>query len=355
MEQTDKTVFTADQLRAWGGKALTKCGLPEKDHAAVLDNLVTSNLRGIDTHGINLIMNWTQKFIDTPPSPMKVEQNKGACILIDGGSNMGSVVSTYAMDRAMEKASEHGIGIALVKNSNHYGAAGYFTLCAAQKGFIGFTSTTALVNLAPWGSLTEIVGKNPFSVGYPWQQFPIVLDVSCSVAARQKVIAAAREGRKIPKGWALDKDGNDTTDAKAALEGVFLPMGEYKGVGIAIMIDMLIAGLCRGGWSSEITQKNINASPEPSHVGHIFVAIDPEFFLSRKELDTEIRMFYDRFHACKLIPGCEAIYLPGELEWNTFNTRKKEGIPLVNALIKDLDAYADRVGIPHLGDATAGD
>jgi len=346
----NKTVFTEKQIRGWGEKVLDECNLPKKYQETELDVLITTNLRGVDTHGINLIMMHAQKNKDVPPTPIRVLQNKGACVLIDGGSNMGSIASIHAMERTVEKASEHGIGITLVKNSNHFGAAGHYPLYAAQRGYIGFASTTALVNLAPWGSLTEIVGKNPFAVSLPWNKFPIVLDVSCSVAARQKVVAAAREGRLIPEGWALDPAGNPTTDPKAALEGIFLPMGEYKGVGMAIMIDFMIAALCQEGWSHTITQKNIGSGPEPSHVGHIFIAIDPEFFLAREALNKQIEEFIRRFYSCKLIPGFSNIYLPGEKEWNTYQERKANGIPLAGALVAELNAYAEKHGLPRMGD-----
>ncbi|MDR1034452.1 MAG: Ldh family oxidoreductase [Holosporales bacterium] len=349
MVQVDSMLFKEEQLYSWGEKVLDECGLPKEDHKYVLDALIFSNLRGVDTHGINLVTSYAQKYKDVPPSHIKVIIDKGAVALIDGGANMGAIVSNRAINFAIEKASNFGIGLALAKNSNHFGAAAHYPILAANRGFIGFCSTTALVNLAPWGGLDMIVGKNPFAISFPYEKFPIVLDVSCSVAARQKVVACAREGLPIPQGWAVDKNGNPTIDAKEALEGLFLPMGEHKGVGIAIMIDLLVAALCQGGYSTEVKLDNVLTGSEPSHIGHIFIAIDPSFFIEGSARNDQLNSFYKRFHACRRIKGKE-IFLPGEIEWNNFQERRKNGIPIAKTIIKELDEYSDKHSIPHICD-----
>jgi LDH2 family malate/lactate/ureidoglycolate dehydrogenase len=202
------------------------------------------------------------------PGPIKIVKDDKATCLIDGAANLGAVVSMFAMKEAMKRAKEYGIGMSLVYNSSHFGAAAYYTRYAAQNQFIGFCSTSALVNLAPWGSLDMIVGKNPFSISFPGDEFPVVLDIACSVAARQKVKALAREGLPIPEGWALDRDGNPTTDANAALEGVFLPMAGHKGIGIAIMMEYLTAVLCGTGYSETVLS---TTSLFPSRILHTFL------------------------------------------------------------------------------------
>jgi LDH2 family malate/lactate/ureidoglycolate dehydrogenase len=205
------------------------------------------------------------------------------------------------------------------------------------------------VNLAPWGGLDMIVGKNPFSISFPFEKFPIVLDVSCSIAARQKVVACAREGWPIPTGWAVDKDGKPTTNAKEALEGLFLPMGEHKGVGIAIMIDLLVAVLCKGGYSTEIKIDNVLTGTEASHIGHVFIAINPSFFLDEQERDEQVTGFYKRFHNCRRITG-KKISLPGEIEWNNLQERRKNGIPIPKTIVKELDDYSKKHNIPYIYD-----
>ncbi len=346
MDTAETIVFSEKQLRTWAELALGTTSMPQEEKDIIADLLITTNLRGVDTHGINLLSQYVQRYNNVPRKPITIVKDNKASAMMDGGDNLGGVVSVRAMELAMKKADEHDIGLVLVRNSAHFGAAAYFTQMAAQKGYIGFCTTTALVNLAPWGGFTEIAGKNPFSISFPGRDFPIVLDIACSVAARQKVIACAREGKPIPLGWAIDKEGNPTTDAKAALEGIFLPFAEHKGIGIAMMIEFCIACLCKTGYSydvkTDVTQRQ--------NIAHIFVALDPGVFLSKEEMDKESGAFSDKFHACQKLPGVEKLYLPGELEWDTYQARKISGVPLKKALVKEIDAYADSIGIPRLSD-----
>lgn len=349
MSTPDTIVFSEKQLRKWSGIALGTTDMPQEEKNIIIDLLIGTNLRGVDTHGINLLSQYIQRYRNVPRRPIKVVKNNRATALMDGGDNLGGVVSVRAMEFAMKKADEHDIGLVLVYDSAHFGAAAYYSQLAAEKGYIGFCTTTALVNLAPWGGFEEIAGKNPFSLSFPGRDFPIVLDIACSVAARQKVIACAREGKPIPLGWAIDKEGKPTTDAKAALEGIFLPFAEHKGIGIAMMIEFCIACLCKTGYSYDVKTD----VTKRQNIAHVFCAMKPDVFLTKEEMDRESGAFSEKFHACKKLPGVEKLYLPGELEWDTCQKRKVAGIPLKRALVKEIDGYADSIGIIRLSDCVA--
>jgi LDH2 family malate/lactate/ureidoglycolate dehydrogenase len=295
-----------------------------------------------------MVTTYAERYKATQHSPIEILMDRAAACLLDGGANLGAYVSKTAMDIAMRKSGEFGIGVVVVKNSNHFGPAGHYVRQAAMRGFIGFCATTALVDLAPWGGLTPVAGKNPFAISFPGDKFPIVLDVACSVAARQKVIGRAREGIPIPEGWALDKDGNPTTDAASALDGIFLPMGGHKGIGIALMIEYLVAALGRGGYSHNITKEKAQDPTAITNIGHIFAAIDPTFFLTPEERVQETARFSNVFHSGRAAPGVKKLYLPGELEWDTFRERSASGIPIAESIIRQVNEYADKIGIPHV-------
>lgn len=335
-------------LRKWGSLVLEDSKMPLSEQEQVLDVLIDSNLRGIDTHGINLLRFYAQKYKTFPPGAIQIVKDfKGVCML-DGGGNLGAVVSILSMDKAIERAADYGIGMTLAYNSSHFGAAGYYTRRAAEKGYIGYCSTTALVDLSPWGGRDSIVGKNPFSIAFPSDEFPVVLDIACSVTARQRVRTYAREGWSIPDGWALDKNGKPTNDPNEALQGIFLPMGGHKGVGIAIMIEYMIAVICGSGYSTEICT-NDKIVPK-QNAAHMFIAINPVCFASVESIKEQSRQFSEKYHQVRKLEGVEKLYLPGELEWEHQQYRRKNGIPVSAAIIRELDAYADQIGIAHICD-----
>ncbi|MDR1932906.1 MAG: Ldh family oxidoreductase, partial [Spirochaetales bacterium] len=246
-QKTDFLTFKEERLREWCTLVLKKCcGADDAYAHAVTGALVSANLRGVDTHGVNLLQYYVKRYKNISHSDIRVSADMPAFCHIDGGGHMGPAVSVFAMDKAIEKAAACGVGLALAENSSHFGATGYYTCCAARKGYIGFATTVAYKTMTPWGGLETFIGNNPFSLSFPWREFPIMLDISNSVTARNKIINYAREGWALPEGWATDSEGVPTTDAQKAIEGFLQPIAGYKGVGIAMMIEIIVGTLAHG-------------------------------------------------------------------------------------------------------------
>lgn len=312
----------------------------------VVKVLLDTNLRGMDTHGINMLPSYTQRYNSITHREIAVVKDRGAGCVIDGGNHTGQMTSMFAMEKAMEKADKYGLGLALVKESCHNGAVGYYASLAAEKGYISLVTTTVMPLLAPWGGLEPFVGNNPYAVGFPYKEKPIVLDVANTVAARQKIFSYAREGWQLPDGWAMDKEGNPTNDPKEAIEGLLMPVGGHKGAGLATMIDIILGTLSDGKYSRSICANTI--TDKEQHIAHLFFFMNPDFYMDREDLDRYITQYVSDFKGVRRKSDVSEILLPGELEWKTTQARRKNGIPVSTAVLKELNAFADKIGVAHL-------
>ncbi len=322
-------------------KIFVKDGIPEENARIIADNLITADLRGVSSHGVARIKSYLEraKKENWNFDPQITFEEHGAVCVVDGDDGFGSVVGSKAMDKAMEMAKKNGIGLCAVRRSAHYGMASYYSLKAAKEGLIGFSCTNGVSNLAHFGSMEGMLGTNPFSLAIPVKEsFPMVLDVACSVTARGNISNAKREGEKIPLGWAIDNEGNPTTDPAAALVGAVLPFAGHKGSGIAIMVDIL-CGILNSGVTSKHVRENKETGPE---VGHLMIAIDPKAFLSEEEFNARLEKYKDELHSAKKAPGVERIYLPGEIEAEKEADNKAKGIRMGKGAFKELcEACAD--------------
>lgn len=338
--------FSRQALEDWSCKLLSKTSMSDEEIKTVTKVLVETNMRGIDTHGVNMLPSYSERFRSIDHRDITVAEDKGAGCVIDGGNHTGQMTSMFALEKAMEKADKYGIGLALVKESCHNGAAGYYASLAAEKGYIALSTTTVMPLLAPWGGLEPFVGNNPYSIGFPYKEMPIVLDVANTVTARQKIISYAREGWALPDGWAMDKEGNPTNDAQEAINGLLMPVGGHKGAGLALMIDIILGTLSGGTYSRSICANTV--TDRAQHIAHLFFVMNPDFYMSREALDQNIAQYVADFRNVKKKKDVEQLLLPGELEWKTIQDRAANGIPVSTAIINELNAYADKVGVEHL-------
>lgn len=346
MNQASVVRFSRQALEDWSHKLLSKTSMSDEEIKTVTKVLIETNLRGIDTHGVNMLPSYSARFSSIDHRDIAVVEDKGAGCVIDGGNHTGQMTSMFALEKAMEKADKFGIGLALVKESCHNGAAGYYASLAAEKGYIALSTTTVMPLLAPWGGLEPFVGNNPYSIGFPYKEMPIVLDVANTVTARQKIISYAREGWALPDGWAMDKDGNPTNDAQEAINGLLMPVGGHKGAGLALMIDIILGTLSGGTYSRSICANTV--TDRAQHIAHLFFVMNPDFYMSREALDKNIEQYVADFRNVRTKADVKKLLLPGELEWQTIQDRTANGIPVSTAIINELNAFADKVGVEHL-------
>ena len=254
------------------------------------------------------------------------------------------------MDLAVEKTRATGAGVVGVTDSNHYGEAAYYVLRAVQADVIGITTTNARPIMPAWGSRTLLSGPLPLAIGVPAGEgtWPVVLDMSMAVVARGKVVHAASTGQKIPLGWGVDRDGRDTDDPNAVLDGGWLlPIGGHKGFGLTVMLDLL-AGALTGGRMFEEMRDLYDDVGRGQGVGHVFIAIDPERFMPIDEFKRRVDFFVRRHKEAETAPGVDEVLLPGEREFRHEATARARGVPLAPDLLAKVRAIARELGIESL-------
>lgn len=325
----DVTIGAAE-LRALATAAFRRAGLGEADAALAAEGLVETDLMGIGTHGVTrldtycaLVARGTIKGDAT----ITVERTAPSLAAVDGGHGLGVVVGARAMDEAVALAEQTGIGFVAVRDSSHFGAAGLYALRAARQDMIGLAVTNASPAMAPFGGRDLIMGNNPFAIGAPRRDaFPLILDMALSIAARGKMRRLRDAGQEMPTGWALDRDGRPTTDPAAGLDGFIQFVGDHKGYGLAVMMDLL-AGVLSGGafltgslgmWQDEA----------PMRTSHAFLALDPGKLMPRAAYEERVEAFCAEIKGCRPFAEDGEVLLPGELEGRAHARQSAEGIRL---------------------------
>jgi LDH2 family malate/lactate/ureidoglycolate dehydrogenase len=313
------------ELESWIQKALCVSGVPKGDAAIVAENLLSAELKGITTHGLihfPVYLKRVRKGLVNPkPNITKVNTWPGV-LVIDGDNGLGSVVMFRALNEGIEIAQKVGVCVIGVKHSNHYGISGYYCEKAADGGYISILFTNSTPTLPPYGAKEPYMGTNPIAIGIPNKERPhIIVDMATSVAARGKIREAVKKGEAIPEGWALDKDGNPTTDAEAAMQGVLLPIAGPKGAALSLAVEHLSGVLTGSGYGRGVIWQ-YGDSAEPSNVGHFLVLIRADGFLDYAEYEERTKTFISEVKSLSRAIGAENIKLPGERRWE----REKAGI-----------------------------
>ena len=340
------------RARDWSVGVFVAAGMGPEDAALVADNLVGADCRGLFSHGLLRARVYVTRLrsgaIAATARPAVVE-DAGATMIVDGRNAMGQVVAEFAMARAIERARVHGVGIAAVRGSNHFGSCDYYALQASTARLIGIVATVSAGNImAPFGGAERLLGNNPLAIAVPTRQAaPLVLDLAMSVAAGGKIRLAAETGEAIPVGWALDAAGNPTTDARAALEGSVQPMAGYKGYGLALMVAMLAAVLPGAAFGREVGDLYREAS-RAQNVGHFVQAIDVSRFMDPEEFARRVDAAIDLMHAASKAPGVERILVPGEREHLIAIEQRAQGVGYPRAVVEDLNALAGELGVARL-------
>ncbi len=339
--------IAASTLETFSSELLVKIGVPRDGAEQCARVLVEADLEGTGTHGVSrlpIYLAAIQRGQIDPAGLVTVEQTGPATATVDGSNTLGPVVSIAAMQEAIRLAQQAGVGMVTARRSNHYGAAAYYVEMAAKEGLIGISTTNSHPAIPPWGGREAYLGTNPLAFAFPTSGDPVIIDLSMSVVARGKVIQAARQNQPIPLGWAIDRDGNDTTDPKAALTGSMLPLGGAKGAALALAIEVL-SGILSGAASGPHVTSILEEATTPANIGHWFVAIDVTRFLARDFYLSQIDQLLQELKANPLAQGVAQIRMPGERRAQLRRDQLANGIALAEDTIKALNEWAERVGM----------
>lgn len=352
-------------LEAFMGDALAAAGVPKDDARIIGEVLIESDRRGIDSHGIGrlkpIYIDRIRDGILDPITTIEVIRERKTTAVLDGHNGMGHVVSTRAMEMSIEKAKAHGLGMVAVRNSTHYGIAGYYATMATQAGMIGITGTNARPSIAPTFGVENMLGTNPLTIGIPTDEpFPFVLDCATSITQRGKIEHYERMGKDLPPGWVIDAQGNTSTDAAQVLtaltkgQAALTPLGGigedgggYKGYGYATVVEILSAALQDGAYLKQLNGFDESGKKIPYPLGHFFMAIAVEEFIDLERFQAITGDILRQLRASKKAPGCDYIFTPGEKEHLIWELRKRKGCPVPLALQKDMKVLRDWYGLPY--------
>jgi LDH2 family malate/lactate/ureidoglycolate dehydrogenase len=314
-------------------------GVPNADAGVIANTLVQADLRGVHSHGAMRVATYVKGIregrINANPN-VAIVKDCGCNAVVDGDNGMGQVVAYFATRLAIEKANTIGAGNVAVRRSRHCGAMAYYAMLIADADCIGYATTNAGMNMAPWGGTQKVVGNNPFAIGVPTSQpWPMVLDMATSVVAGGKLDMAIIRGQKLQLGWALDAEGKPTDDPQVARKGSLLPVGGPKGYGMAIMCDVVSGVLGAGRFGGML------GDPGSSH---FFQAMKVDTFTTLAEFKARMNQLIDQIHASPLAPGSSNIYLPGEIEYGLTIDRLQNGIPTEQYILDQLEVFANEVG-----------
>ena len=343
----------AATIRAFMIDALRACGLPDVDAGVVAHAMLDADLSGSDAHGIFRLAGYVglvRRGQINPRANIKVLQRAPATALVDGDNGMGHLVMTYAANLAVEIARAAGVAWVGVRRSNHSGAGSTYACMPLAHDLVGIYSAVSGSNfMAPWGGAEPLLGTNPIAVAIPTgNAAPIVLDIATSVASNGAIRTYAREGRPLPVGWVISReDGEPITDGKRLAEGLFVPVGTYKGSGLAIALGLLGGPLNRAAFGRDVRDQATEQTSE-TNTGHFMVALDVKRFLPldtfKAEIDRHVRDLADS----KRLPGVDEIRIPGQGRVTRRADREKNGVPLAPSLIRQVDEMAKMLGIEGL-------
>jgi len=342
--KNDEFRLSVSGLRELAEKVFCSYGMPAENAKIVADCLITADLRGVASHGIVRVKSYLERAQkeNWNPDPKFSFTGRGAICVMDGDDGFGSLVGTAAMQKAMELARIHGVGVCSVRHSSHFGMAAYYPLMAAREDMIGFCCTNGVSNLAPYGAKKGMLGTSPFAIAAPVQdKAPIALDVSCSVSARGRITNAKREGKTIPLGWAIDKDGNPTTDPAEALVGAILPVGGHKGSGMSMIVDIL-CGVLNGGSTAKHVREDPTKGPG---IGHFFIAFDISAFEPIEEFKARAKTFVEEMKSAEKAPGVSEIFVPGEQADRRTAYNLEHGIIVGAGALKELCEVSEKYNI----------
>jgi len=334
-------------------KTFKHVGIPEMDAYLCADVLMESDRRGIESHGVNrfkpIYIDRIMAGIQKPTTKIDILKETPTTAVLDANDGMGMVASHKAMKMAIDKAKKYGMGMVAVRNSTHYGIAGYYVTMATKENMIGMTGTNARPSIAPTFGVENMLGTNPLTIGLPTdEEFPFVLDCATSITQRGKIEYFAKINKETPSGMVIGRDGKPKTNsdqilvdltkgeaALAPLGGIGEELAGYKGYGYATVVEVLSAALQAGSFLKMLTGVDEEGMKKPYNLGHFFIAIDTEAFMGSEIFKKTAGEIMRQLRNSKRAPGQDKIYTAGEKEYLSFLERKDKGVPLNEAVKED--------------------
>lgn len=342
-----------EDLKAFSRKALEQSGVSKEDARTITEVLVTTDTFGVLSHGTKNLYQYILKMRAgglNPKAVPEVETEGPAWAVINGNAAPGMVSACKAMKLAVEKARTTGIAYVGVRNSCHFGAAGYYANLAAQEGMIGIAMSNADPNMAVPNSSGVAIGNNPFSFAVPYKKDQtIFLDMALSNVAALKVVMAKEKGIQVPGGWLVDREGQPTNDPSGfPQESFLLPVGAHKGYGLAVLVEMLSAVLTGAGILSQVHSWNLDMESK-NNVGHAFIAIDVTKMMPEEVFLQRVEQMAGELKARPKAKGADEILLPGEIEWNKRKAALEDGkVALTDAMVDNMEKLSELTGLEIL-------
>ncbi len=330
-------------------------GVPEEDAQIAADVLVSADLRGIHSHGVIRLNSYYGSRLKSgrinPNTPIKTIQEQASSLVLDGGNGLGPVVACKAMSQCIAKAKTAGLALTTVRNSNHFGIAGYYAMMALTEEMIGISLTNSQPLVAPTYGRNPALGTNPIALAAPaGRERPYVLDMATSIVSIGKIVVYEKTGQAIPDGWGINQAGESTSDPSEVHQGgALLPLGGlaemrgYKGYGLSMMVDLLSGILSGAAYGKKVGNPG---EVGIANVGHFFAAIKIENFRPVVEFKADMDDYIEMLKAEQKIPGEDKIYIPGEKEFVLMEKYETEGIPLAVEIVDSLKQAGDAINIP---------
>ena len=341
-----------DRLRGFLARAFLAAGMRERDAEAIARLMAEADLQGSDGHGAIRLAPYLKRIkaggVNLHPE-IRIVRERAAMALIHGDNGMGHVVMKRAAELAIAKARTAGVAWVGAQWSNHAGPASLYARMAMEEGMVGLYFAVGNANhLPPWGGLDMLLSTNPIAVAVPaGDEPPIVLDMATTVAAYGKVKAKAAKGEAMPEGWMIDREGKPLTDPKRAAEGFLLPIGGYKGYGLAMIVGLLAGTLNGAAMGSDVIDFNADVST-PTNTGQAIMAIDPAAFGEPEEFRASVDKLVRELRASERMPGVDRIWMPGEQSHERRIAYARDGIPIADAVWAALDGVAADLELPRL-------
>lgn len=345
----DKAInVAADVLTEFVMQIFRRAGCSESDAADMANGFVQTNLWGIDSHGVLRVAKYLDRIqagaMNATPEIRTLQAVAGLEVL-DADNGSGYVAGKAAMNRAIEIATQQNIAAVGIINSNHCGAASLYARMALEHDMIGIAMSNVAPNMVMTGGSLPITGNNPISVAVPtFGDFPFVLDISMSAVAGGKLLVAAKNGERIPLGWATDSEGRPTTDPNAGFEGFLLPLGGHKGFGLSLLVDILCGVITGGSFQHQL--KSMYRYPnDPSNTAHLMIVINPLVLIGKQQLQERMHEFVKTIKKSPMWDPDGEMLLPGEIEYRREQERRRSGIPISAALYAELEAMGNRMNV----------